>query len=226
MVDSPHRPIAAMAEQPTPTNPLARAKERMVAAARQRTPSGTDEGRVPAGQKLTQGFPVLDLGIRPPFDPARWRLTVSGLVGKEVSLSYGQLLALPPTELTADFHCVTRWSKLDVPWRGVALPDLLALAQPDDRWGFLIEHASDGYTTNVPRADLDSQTVLVAYELEGKPLPLEHGGPVRLIIPSLYAWKGAKFLDGLQLSATDEPGYWEVRGYHARGRASLQERFG
>lgn len=181
--------------------------------------------RLPAGQTLAKGFPVLDLGIHPDFDAKTYRLTINGLVGQPLELSLEELLDLPKTEMTADFHCVTRWSKFDVKWGGVLWQDLMAVAKPKDGWQHVMQHALDGYTTNVAREEIDRPETLIAYELFGKPLPTEHGAPVRIIIPQLYAWKGAKFLSGIEFLAEDKPGFWEERGYHNRGDAFLEERY-
>lgn len=184
---------------------------------------GTD--RLPSGQTLTKGFPVLDLGIHPDFDARTYRLAITGLVQQPLELSLEQLFDLPKTDMTADFHCVTRWSKFDVVWGGVLLHDLLKVAQPKPNWQHIIQHGLDGYTTNVSREEIDRPETLIAYELFGSPLPTEHGAPVRVIIPHLYAWKGAKFLSGLEFREDDQPGFWEERGYHNRGDAFLEERF-
>lgn len=161
----------------------------------------------------TKKFPVLDLGTRPPIDLAAWRLRVFGAVERPLTLTWEAFRALPRARRTADFHCVTRWSRLGLSWEGVAVSDLLAAARPKASARFLVQHGGEGYTTNTPLADALHPECLAADTLEGAPLPLEHGGPVRLVIPHLYAWKSCKFLVGLELREKDEPGYWEVRGY-------------
>lgn len=185
----------------------------------------SSDPRIPPGQTVTKGFPVLDLGVKPDFDPATWRLHVYGLVEKELSLTYQDILAMPATALTKDFHCVTRWSKLDVTWKGVSFRDVVAAVKPKPAWRFLIQEGMDGYTTNVPREDLEQDNVILAYELEGKPIPREHGWPLRMIIPHLYGWKGSKFLRGLKFVEKDESGFWEVRGYHNHGDVANEERY-
>ena len=182
--------------------------------------------RLPPGQHWTDGFPVLDLGVHPPFDPATWTFRVFGEVERELTLSWKELLALPKAELTADFHCVTTWSKKDVRWAGVRVADLLAAAKPKDAASFVIQHCGEGYTTNTTIHEASASDALVAYELDGKPLPLEHGGPARMVIPSLYAWKSGKFLRGLELAARDKPGYWETKGYHNDADPWKEERHG
>lgn len=127
--------------------------------------------------------------------------------------------------MTADFHCVTRWSKLDVKWKGVNWKYFLKIVKPDDNWKFIIQESADGYTTNVAREELEKSDVLLAYDLDGKPLPKEHGWPLRMIIPHLYGWKGAKFLKAIKFTDKDEPGFWEVKGYHNKGDAWKEERY-
>jgi DMSO/TMAO reductase YedYZ molybdopterin-dependent catalytic subunit len=183
-----------------------------------------EQGRLPPGQRLTTNFPVLDLGEQPDFNPATWRLKITGLAKKQ-SFSYQDLLTkFPKKQFTADFHCVTTWSKYDVKWAGVAWTDLAPLLQIEDAARYLIQKSSgDGYSTNVPLTDL--QDAFLAYELDGKPIPKEHGWPIRLIIPHLYGWKGAKFVDEFEFSAIDKPGFWEIRGYHNHGDVKLEERY-
>ena len=134
-------------------------------------------------------------------------------------------MKLPKSGLTADFHCVTRWSKYDVKWTGVRFVDLVQLVRPKDSAKFVIAESADGYTTNNLFSDLNKENVLLAYELEGKPIPKEHGWPIRVIIPHLYAWKGAKFLNGLAFTSIDHPGFWETRGYNNHGDPWLGERY-
>jgi len=184
-----------------------------------------DERPIPPGQHLVHNFPVLDLGIQPDFDQKTWKLRVYGLVEKEREFSYQDILKMPVSGLAADFHCVTSWTQQDVKWKGVLLKDFLKSVKPKPAWKFLIQESADEYSTNVPREDLEKDNVLLAYELEGKPLPREHGWPMRIIIPHLYGWKSAKFLRGLKFSDKDEPGFWEVRGYHNRGRVEEEERY-
>lgn len=192
---------------------------------RERTPitRGTERPRLPPGQVETKKFPVLDLGKRPPFDPGTWRLRVFGLVERPLELSWPEFKALPRTALRADFHCVTRWSRFDLAWEGVRLSSVLELAGPRAGARFLIQHCAEGYTTNTTLAD--AAHALLADSLEGAPLPLEHGGPLRLLLPSLYAWKSGKFLTGLELRPDDAPGYWETRGYSNSADPWKEERY-
>ncbi len=189
------------------------------------TPAARD--RLPPGQHLTQSFPVLDLGVRPSFHPARWRFQVEGEVENPIDVDWEGFLQLAPkSEQVADFHCVTTWSKFDVRWGGIKFLDLASLVRPAEQARFLIAHSADGYTTNLPLADCMAEDVILAWELDGQPLPLEHGGPMRLVVPELYGWKSAKFLRKLVFSAQDQPGFWEVRGYHNRGNPWAEERYG
>ena len=148
--------------------------------------------RVPEGQTITQGWPVLDLGRQPEVKLSQWELVVDGAVEEPLKLSWKQFLELPQHEDVSDFHCVTAWSKLDVPWEGVPLATLLALAKPKPDASHLLTHAYDGYTTNLPLEEALKDDVLLVHTAEKKPLPAAHGGPVRIITPQLYAWKGAK----------------------------------
>ncbi|MFC1525747.1 sulfite oxidase-like oxidoreductase, partial [Candidatus Latescibacterota bacterium] len=185
------------------------------------------EERLPPGQHLTKGFPVLDLGVRPEFDDQGWRFEVTGEVANAIDVDWaGFRSLLPQVEQISDFHCVTTWSKLDVRWGGLSFADLAALVEPADGVRHVIMHCADGYTTNLPLADLLDEGVILACELDGQPLPLEHGGPMRLVVPKLYAWKSAKFLRKLVFQREDEPGFWEARGYHNRGDPWSEERYG
>ncbi len=181
--------------------------------------------RLPPNQVLTKKFPVLDLGVKPPIDLKTWRFKVWGAVERPVEWSWEEFRSLPRTGLTADFHCVTRWSRFDLSWRGVAVQTILETVNPKPEAAYLIQHCAEGYTTNTTLADASGADCLLADELEGGPLPHEHGGPLRMLIPKLYAWKSGKFLVGLELSLTDKPGYWETRGYHNHADPWLEERF-
>ena len=162
--------------------------------------------------------------MRPKFYEPRWRFRVDGEVERELDLSWAGFSALPREERTSDFHCVTTWSKLDVEWSGVLFLDIAALVQPKDSARFVIAEGSDYYTTNLPLEDCMDEDVLLADRLEGEPLPRDHGGPLRLVVPKLYAWKSAKFLNRLTFSSVDQPGYWAQRGYHRRGDPWNEER--
>jgi DMSO/TMAO reductase YedYZ molybdopterin-dependent catalytic subunit len=169
--------------------------------------------RLPPGQKLTTGFPVLDLGVQPEIPLNEWTLTLDGEVEKPTVLSWAQLNALPQVEDVSDFHCVTTWSKFDCRWGGVAFTTLYELVQPRPEAQFVYFTSYDGYSTNVPLEKCLDDDVLLATSFDGAPVSREHGGPARIIIPKLYAWKGAKFVKGLTFLTEDKLGFWEVRGY-------------
>ena len=169
--------------------------------------------QLPPDQYLTQKWPVLDLGVKPVIPREEWRLVVDGACARPLDLRWADLMAFEQVDDVSDFHCVTTWSKLDIPWRGVRLGDLLAAAQPSDDAAFLLCHAYDGYTTNIPIEEALKPDVLVAYEAEGQPLAADHGGPARVITPQLYAWKGAKWISRIELLTRDRPGFWEQNGY-------------
>ena len=181
--------------------------------------------RLPPGQKLTTGFPVLDLGVRPDVPLAEWTLTIDGLVEKPTAFSWEQFNALPQVTDLSDFHCVTTWSKYDCQWTGVAFTTLFEIAQPRPDAKFVYFTSYDGYSTNVPLVNCLDDDVLVATRFAGEPVSLEHGGPARIIIPKLYAWKGAKFVKGITFLAEDRLGFWEVRGYHNIGDPWKEERY-
>jgi len=183
------------------------------------------EGRLPPGQRLTKGFPVLDLGTQPEIPPAEWSLTLDGLVAQPTVLNWVQFHALPQVEDVSDFHCVTTWSKYDCRWSGVAFTTLHELVQPAPAARFVYFTSYDGYSTNLPLAALLDDDVLIATQFDGQPLAREHGGPARVIVPKLYAWKGAKFVKSITFLAEDRLGYWEVRGYHNDADPWKEERY-
>lgn len=169
--------------------------------------------RLPPGQTLTTGFPVLDLGVQPPFTPDQWNLTLGGLVDCPLTLSWADFSALPQVEDVSDFHCVTTWSKFDCRWKGVAFTTLFELVRPKPEARYVYFTAYDDYSTNVPLALCLDDDVLIATHFDGAPLTPEHGAPARVIIPKLYAWKGAKFLKSIEFLSEDRLGFWELRGY-------------
>lgn len=169
--------------------------------------------QVPVGQVVTEKWPVLDLGRKPHVPQARWALELAGACDHPQTLDWAAFQALPQINDTSDFHCVTTWSKLDVPWRGVRLSDLAALAGVHDNAAHVLCHAYDGYTTNLSLAEALKPDVLLVHTVYGEPLPIEHGGPVRVITPQLYAWKGAKWISKLEFLVEDRKGFWEERGY-------------
>jgi DMSO/TMAO reductase YedYZ molybdopterin-dependent catalytic subunit len=188
--------------------------------------AGYDPSRLPPGQYLTEKWPVLHAGGVPHTDLATWDLRVFGEVDHELRLSWDELLALPASENVQDIHCVTRWSRFDTRFRGVHWRELAKLASPTSAARFVVAHAEQGFTANVPLAFLEDENALLAYEADGEPLTLEHGWPLRLVIPGKYFWKSAKWLRGIELRATDQPGFWESYGYHNEADPWKEERYG
>ncbi len=182
------------------------------------------QDRVPAGQHLASGFPVLTYGETPLVRREDWQLEIRGLATPQV-LTWADLMAMPQSEFTADFHCVTRWSKLDVSWRGVKVTDLMARIELSAEATAVMQHCYGGYTTNLRLEDFIREDNFLAYEVLGEPLAADHGGPLRLVVPHLYAWKSGKWLNGLEFLAADEPGFWERNGYHMRGEPFAEERY-
>ena len=198
------------------------------------TPEERIAKRLPDGQHLTKGFPILDLGVRPEIRPEEWTLKIWGEVENPVELSWDDFKNLPRSRQVTDFHCVTTWSKYEVPWGGVRFSDLAALVRPTMKAHFVVQHGGEGYTTNTPLEELMDEDVLIADEMvlqiNGKDdgwqaVPRERGGPVRMIVPKLYAWKGSKFLVGLRFQERDEPGFWEERGYNNHADPWRNERY-
>jgi DMSO/TMAO reductase YedYZ molybdopterin-dependent catalytic subunit len=183
------------------------------------------EGRLPPGQRLVDRLPVLDLGTRPRIPREQWRLRVQGAVAGPLTLDWAAIQTLPQVDVVADVHCVTRWSRLEVPWRGVRARDVLALARPTPAASHALLGAADGYTTNLPLAALLDDDVLLAHSVDGKPLTTEHGGPLRLVVPRRYFWKSAKWLTRIEVREADAPGFWEERGYHNDADPWREERF-
>ena len=181
--------------------------------------------RLPPGQRLVTSWPVLDLGAQPKIDLQRWRLVVDGLVENPVTLDWDGFNRLPQSELTSDIHCVTAWSRYDNRWRGVRVADLLEHVRPKPEAKFVLLQSFDTYTTNLPLAEFAAADALLATHWEGEPLTVEHGGPVRVVVPKLYFWKSAKWVKRIQFAAQDQPGFWEVRGYHNHGDPWTEERY-
>jgi DMSO/TMAO reductase YedYZ molybdopterin-dependent catalytic subunit len=188
-------------------------------------PVGRPAGRLPPGQHLAKGWPVLDLGIRPAVTRETFELEVDGLVAHPLRLGWADLLALPQVESTSDFHCVTTWSTFDNAWSGVRFRDLMARAEPRPEARFVLFASSDGYTTNLPLEACLDEDVLVVHGWMGQPLPPEHGGPVRMIVPKRYGWKSAKWIRKITCLAEDHQGFWEVRGYSNTAFPWEEDRF-
>ena len=181
---------------------------------RQAQKLGIDPNRVPPGQYLTEGFPVLTVGPDPDYDLSTWDFQVYGEVEDELQLSWEELQSLPQKDVVTDIHCVTRWSKLDTAWRGVAVSELLGRAGVKPEGRFVMAYSDGGYTTNVPLEVVLDDDVLLAHTFDGKPLAHEHGGPLRLLVPKRYFWKSAKFVRRLEVMSEDRMGFWELNGYH------------
>jgi DMSO/TMAO reductase YedYZ molybdopterin-dependent catalytic subunit len=186
-------------------------------------PSARD--RVPPGQFVTSGWPVLHYGSVPRFNPAKWSFRVWGLVENPIELSYEAFRQLPTTEIVTDIHCVTRWSKLGQTWEGVPMSHLLDLVRPKPEARFVIAHAEAGFTANVPIEAIMDDDVLLAHKADGHDLTEEHGWPLRLFIPQRYFWKSAKWLRGLEFTAEDHPGFWEQNGYNNNADPWKEERY-
>ena len=182
--------------------------------------------RIPPGQYKTDKFPVLHYGSVPRTDLATWDFRVWGEVDSPFTLSWQQFKELPRKTVHTDIHCVTRWSKLDTDWEGVPIQEILRLAQLRPSAQFVVAHSEQGYTANLPLDVLDDDDVILADTFAGQPLELEHGYPLRLLVPKRYFWKSAKFLRGLEFSSVDKPGFWEQAGYHNDGDPWKEERYG
>jgi DMSO/TMAO reductase YedYZ molybdopterin-dependent catalytic subunit len=188
--------------------------------------AGYDPARLPPGQYLTDKWPVLHAGTVPQVDLATWDLRVWGEVDNPIRLTWEQLKALPGTEVTIDIHCVTRWSRFDTTFTGVRWRELAALVRPKPSARFVVAHAEQGFTANVPLRAVEDEEALLAYGADDEPLAPEHGWPLRLVVPSRYFWKSAKWLRGLELLEHDQPGFWERYGYHNEADYRKEQRYG
>jgi DMSO/TMAO reductase YedYZ molybdopterin-dependent catalytic subunit len=187
---------------------------------------GLDPARLPPGQYLTEKWPVLHAGTVPKTDLSSWDFKVFGEVEEPLTLTYEELQALPQTEITVDIHCVTRWSRFDTSFKGVHWRELAKLVRPKPSARFVLAHAEQGFTSNVPLEALEDDKALIAWEADGEPLEPDHGWPLRLVVPSRYFWKSAKWLRGLELLASDQPGFWERYGYHNDADYWQEQRYG
>lgn len=181
--------------------------------------------RIPPGQHLVDDFPVLSAGPTPRISTETWTFTLKVGPRPVKTWSWAEMMALPQTKMTRDIHCVTTWSKLNTPWEGVLVDDILADAGLEPPTGFVLAHSFDGYSTNLPQADVTGGKAMIATRYEGRPLEPDHGGPARLLVPHLYFWKSAKWISGLQFTERDEAGFWELRGYHMYGDPWREQRF-
>lgn len=214
---------------------LGQIKEKLVSSKRQWARDGRlltgqtsspDRNRLPPGQRLVRDWPVLDLGVQPNILLDRWQLTVGGLVGNPVKLTWNDFLDLPQHDSVSDIHCVTAWSRYDNRWSGVRATDFLKLVKPHVDVRHVVFQSYDGYATNVTMEMFSAPDVLLAHSWEGSPLTREHGGPVRIVMPQFYFWKSAKWIKHIAFLDRDAPGYWEVRGYHNTGDPWKEDRYG
>jgi DMSO/TMAO reductase YedYZ molybdopterin-dependent catalytic subunit len=178
---------------------------------------------LPPGQYLTHDFPVLSAGPTPRITLDRWHFTITTETGEQKSWNWQEFQALPSEDVTTDIHCVTKWSKLGTTWHGVSLDTLLADVETSA--DYTMVHSFGGYTTNVPLSDLLDGKAWITYKFDGDDLAPEHGGPARMIVPHLYFWKSAKWVNGMQMMNSDEPGFWEAAGYHMYGDPWLEQRY-
>jgi DMSO/TMAO reductase YedYZ molybdopterin-dependent catalytic subunit len=190
---------------------------------RRREDADAPSNRVPPGQYVTHDFPVLSAGPTPRIGPDEWRLEIIGQVDQPRGWSWQEFTSLPAEDVTVDIHCVTKWSKLDTKWHGVPLDTLLDGVQTTA--DHVMAHSYGGYTTNLPLEDLTGGKAWIAYEYDGQALEPEHGGPARLLVPHLYFWKSAKWVQALELRETDAPGFWEGYGYHNYGDPWREQRY-
>ncbi len=189
------------------------------------TTADPDIVRLPPGQREVSDWPVLDLGIQPEVTAEKFRLDLDGAVETPLSLGLAEFMALPQSDSVSDMHCVTQWTRYDNRWQGVAARELLARARPVPQARHVVFHAYDGYTTNVRLDQFDQPDVFLVHSWEGRPIPRQHGGPVRVLIPRLYLWKSAKWLRRIEISSADRPGFWETRGYNNNADPWLEERY-
>jgi DMSO/TMAO reductase YedYZ molybdopterin-dependent catalytic subunit len=190
------------------------------------SPDTLRQQRLPPGQRLTEKWPVLHYGSVPSIDTKKWTLTITGLVARERTLTFDEFTALPRVEVFSDIHCVTTWSKFNNTWEGVSTRTLGEIAGIKAEAKYVIVFGEGGFSTNLPLDDFLAEDALFVLKHDGKPLTAEHGGPVRLVVPRLYFWKSAKWVNGVKFTAADEPGFWERNGYHNHGDPWQEERYG
>ena len=181
--------------------------------------------RLPPGQVLTQKWPVLTYGATPQADLQTWTFRCFGLVDEEVSWTWKEFLELPRVEVQSDIHCVTRWSRFDNRWEGVAVREILRRVRVRPEAAAVLAHTEEGYTTNVSLTDIDAEDALLAFKHDGEDLPPEHGGPCRLVVPRFYFWKSAKWVRSFEFLDVNAPGFWEVNGYHLHADPWKEERY-
>ena len=186
---------------------------------------GLDPARLPPGQYFTDRFPVLHAGVVPDVDLSTWEFTIDGLGLDARNLDFAEFRALPKTSTTADIHCVTKWSKFDTEWEGVAVTEVLNLVDVPQTATHVLVKAEHGFTANLPLEDFTRQGNLFAYNYGGEALEPDHGWPLRLVVPHLYFWKSVKWTRGFTFLDKDEPGFWERNGYHMYGDPFQEQRF-
>jgi DMSO/TMAO reductase YedYZ molybdopterin-dependent catalytic subunit len=187
---------------------------------------GTRDPRLPPGQyDVGRGWPVLTAEPTPRLDTDTWTFRIEGLVAQPTTWTWDEIHALAASEYRGDIHCVTTWSKLGISFQGVSVDDLLSIVSPSDQATHVLAFSHSGYTTNLPLADVTGGRAWVVWDVDGQPLPRDHGGPARLLVPHLYFWKSAKWVAGLRVLDHDEPGFWEQNGYHDRGDPWLEQRY-
>jgi DMSO/TMAO reductase YedYZ molybdopterin-dependent catalytic subunit len=217
-----------MADDPSPDETkLTRTKRKWAAEGRFLTGKVERSGdeRLPPGQHLVRDWPILDLGMTPQVSEQSFRLDITGAVEHPASWNFAQFKALPQSDFVTDIHCVTTWSRYDNRWDGVSARDLLDIVHPRAEARFVELHSSDGYTTNLTLADFAAEDAILAHSWEGQPLTRDHGGPVRLVVPHLYFWKSAKWINRIHFLDRNKPGFWERNGYHDRGDPWAEERY-
>ncbi|GLK72476.1 sulfite oxidase-like oxidoreductase [Ancylobacter dichloromethanicus] len=222
----PHAPVNGEADPPADSK-LTRTKRAWAREGKFLTGKITrpEEDRLPPGQHLVRDWPVLDLGMQPRIPLDRWRLDVAGEVDHPVSWDWATFSGQKQTRETTDIHCVTTWSRYDNRWEGLATRDLLDLVMPRERARFVLLHSYDGYVTNLALEDFAAEDALIVHSWEDKPLTVEHGGPVRLVVPHLYFWKSAKWLKKIEFVTNDKRGFWEENGYHNHADPWKEERY-
>ncbi len=219
-------PGTVLGAHSTPSEDTSATKAKKKAAAEKRLPPRRERGRrVPPGQEIVTDWPVLDLGQQPHIDPADWRLDIKGAVAQPISLDWAMYQTLATDRVDADIHCVTAWSMLDNVWEGLRIQRLLENVQPTVRAKHVVLHAHDGYRTNLPLARFAAEDSLLAYRRNSQSISREHGGPVRVVVPSLYFWKSAKWVRQITILEQDVKGYWEALGYHNEGDPWKEQRY-
>jgi len=203
----------------------AQAREEGVSVRQNPEASAIEKPRLPPGQHLVKGFPVLDLGNQPDVPLERWSLDINGLVENPVTWDWQDFMGQPQIRLVSDFHCVTTWSTFDNRWEGVSFKHLLDVVRPKAGAKYVLFGSYDGYSTDVPLSFLNDDDVLIAHRWNDQPLTREHGGPARMVIPKRYGWKSAKWVKEMVFLAEDRPGFWEVRGYSNTANPWTEDRY-